>query len=559
MRGVWLVVLAAALFVACADTDLEQVPATVQPLNDKFSVTGQFCTGIPNPAEFPVRILFMVDVSGSMAISDPPVKNCGTPVCLTRRGQAVVDTMKRYPPGDGIAYGLISFASNASILTTGPNGLSGFTTDQNQVLTKLPTFQDVMGQTSYTSALSLAYQMLQADMNALGTTARSRARYEIVFMSDGAPDPDDTGPGESLPPDVRTDVLNIEGLQTSQGLALVSLNAVYINAYNTPASFVFQAETLMSAMVNLANGQFRLVNSDEAINLFFIDFTSLVRTYALKTFIVSNLTERPVAAPGGGTMPATDSDGDGLDDQTEALIGTSPLLADTDGDGFSDFLEYQLRNSGLDPLYPDDANCSQVTDREDTDGDGLLNCEERFIGTSLQLNDSDADGYSDDLEYHNGTNPVIVDDQGDYDFDSAPNGFELLNHTDPQRNDAADFSQIAYRYDVQQLTTDAGLHGETCYQFTVSNITLAPALSGVPGTKPGGTNTILLHVDSAPSDNHADPGFHQIACVRPQYQASPEATNPPGAEMNIPLTAFKTPGLTDGGVGFDPNRDCIVP
>jgi hypothetical protein len=259
-------------------------------------------------------------------------------------------------------------------------------------------------------------------------------------------------------------------------------------------------------------------------------------------------------------MPATDSDGDGLDDATEALIGTSPLLADTDGDGFSDFLEYQLRNSGLDPLYPDDANCTQVTDREDTDGDGLLNCEERFIGTSLQLNDSDTDGYSDDIEYHNGTNPVIVDDQGDYDFDSEPNGFELKSHTDPQRNDAADFSQIAYRYDVQQLDVDAAVRGEMCYQFTVSNITLAPALSGVPGTKPGGTNTILLHVISAPSDNYSDPGFTQIACVRPQYQSSPESTNPPGASMTVPLTAFKTPGLTAaGGVGFDPNRDCITP
>jgi hypothetical protein len=30
--------------------------------------------------------------------------------------------------------------------------------------------------------------------------------------------------------------------------------------------------------------------------------------------------------------------------------------------------------------------------------------------------------------------------------------------------------------------------------------------------------------------------------------------------MTVPLTAFKTPGLTAaGGVGFDPNRDCITP
>ncbi len=222
-------------------------------------------------------------------------------------------------------------------------------------------------------------------------------------------------------------------------------------------------------------------------------------------------------------------------------------------------MEYQLRNSGLDPLYPDDANCSEATDREDKDGDGLLNCEERFIGTSLQLNDTDADGYSDDIEYHNGTNPVIADSPGDLDFDSAPNAFELTNHTDPLRDDAADFSHIAYRYNVQEFSTDAGRRGQACYQFVVDNITLAPALSGVPGTAPGGTNTVLLHVISTPSDNFGDPGMHQIACVRPQYQASPEVTNPLSATMNVPISVFKTPGLTDGGVGFDQNRDCIVP
>ena len=554
----WPVVLA-ALAVACTDADLERVPPSARVLNDKFSVTGQFCTGVPDPAEFPVRILFVVDVSGSMSISDPPIMNCGLPVCLSRRGQAVVDTLKQYPPGDGVAYGLISFASNASILTTGPNGLSGFTTDENQLLLAVPSLEAIMGQTNYDGALALAYQMLQADMNQLDTTARSRARYEVVFMSDGAPDPDNTGPGESLPPDVRMDVLNIADLQTTQQLAIIALNTVYINAANTPQSQEFQAATLLSGMANLANGEFRQVNSNQSINLFYIDFTSLVRTYALKSFVVSNLTERPVAAPGGGTVPGLDTDGDGLDDATEELIGTSPLLVDTDGDGFSDFLEVQLRNSGLDPLYPDDANCTEATDREDTDGDGLLNCEERFIGTSLQLNDTDADGYSDDTEYHNGTNPVIVDNLGDLDFDSAPNGFELHNHTDPVRNDSASFSQIAYRYSLTDLYADAGRRGESCYQFTVENITLAPALSGVPGTAPGGTNTVLLHVISAPADNPDDPGVHQIACVRPQYQSSPESTNPLSATMNVPLTAFKTPGLTDGGVGFDPNRDCIVP
>jgi uncharacterized protein YegL len=549
------VFFALGLAIGCTNADLQEAPAQPRSADDKISLSGQFCTGVPDPAEFPVRILFVVDISGSMAVSDPEPPNG-----LSRRAQAIVDIMKKYPPGTGLAYGLISFASDASILTTGANGLSGFTSDANQVIKAVPSLSAVNGQTSYDSALSLAYQMLQADMNDLDATARSRARYEIVFISDGAPDPDTTGPGESLPPDVRRDVLDIAGLQSTQQLASVSLNTVYLTVPGTPDSELFQASTLLSTMANLANGTYRQFDSNQSINLFYIDFTSLVRTFTLKTFVVSNVNERAVPGPGGaGSQPGVDSDGDGLDDATEVLIGTSPLLADTDGDGFSDGLEYRLRNSGFNPLYPDDADCSQVTDREDTDGDGLLNCEERYLGTSLQLMDTDADGYSDDVEVRNGTNPVIADGLGDLDFDGAPNGFELADHTDPLRDDAADFSQIAYRYSVVS-DEDAGSPGQACYHFVVDNVTLAPSLSAVPGAAQGGTNTVLLHVTSTVSDNPDDPGSHLIACVRPRYRESPEGKDPSSGQMVVPAEAFKTPGLSpDGGVGFDENRDCIVP
>lgn len=549
----FVVLTVAALLssAGCTDAQLQGVVATVNAPDNKLTVSGEFCTQIPDPAQFPVRILFIVDISGSMAVSDPEPPNG-----LSRRAQAVVNTVNKYPPGDGVAYGLISFASDASILTTGANGLSGFTQDTGQIIDAVPSLSAINGQTNYDGALSLAFQMLQSDMDSLDTTTRSRAKYEIVFMSDGAPDPDNVGPGESLPPDVRADVLDIAGLQTTQQLGLIALNTVYINAPNTPASAEFQASTLMSSMANLANGTFSQVDGTESINLFYIDFTSLVRTFTLKSFVTTNITERPVASPtGSGTVPAVDSDGDGLDDATEALIGTSPVLVDTDGDGFNDLLEYKLRNSGFNPLYPDDADCPQVADREDLDGDGLLNCEERYIGTSLQLQDTDADGYSDDLEYRYGTNPVIADNLGDLDFDSAPNGFELMNHTDPLRNDAADFSKIAYRYTLVSPDAAADQPGRTCYQFTVDNISLSPALPNVPGAGPGGTNTVLLHVTTTPSDNPNDPGEHEIACVRPVYQEGVPSTT-----MVVPLGAFKTPGLgPDGGVGFDEHRDCIVP
>ena len=53
---------------------------------------------------------------------------------------------------------------------------------------------------------------------------------------------------------------------------------------------------------------------------------------------------------------AADTDGDGLNDERENVIGTSPTLADTDGDGLSDFEE--VNNGGFDPLIADLPNIS---------------------------------------------------------------------------------------------------------------------------------------------------------------------------------------------------------
>jgi hypothetical protein len=66
---------------------------------------------------------------------------------------------------------------------------------------------------------------------------------------------------------------------------------------------------------------------------------------------------------GGNTDANTDSDGDGLYDAEEALLGTDPLLTDTDGNGITD-------------------------DAEDTDGDGVSNLTELLQGTDPVVADN---------------------------------------------------------------------------------------------------------------------------------------------------------------------------
>ncbi|MEZ4465725.1 MAG: MYXO-CTERM sorting domain-containing protein [bacterium] len=122
--------------------------------------------------------------------------------------------------------------------------------------------------------------------------------------------------------------------------------------------------------------------------------------------------------------PDADDDGDGLDNATEAALGTDFRNRDTDGDGVDDGVE---NAKGFNPLQPDTDGdglgdgveyWTARTDplRVDTDGDGLSDGDE-YLGvypTSPTRADSDADGLSDGDEVNlYGTLPNLRDSDGD--------------------------------------------------------------------------------------------------------------------------------------------------
>ena len=186
MRG--LRVLFVLGLAACSEASLQQVEPKPQVRDDRLTVHGQFCTEVPSPTEFPVRILFIVDISQSMNVTDPVPDPCPTGACFTRRATAVEEILNTYPPGNGVQYGLITFESSVAIQTKDATGtLGGFTDSADEVKVRLPALNAAVGETNYVGALDTAYTMLQQDMIALSATARSRARYVIVFISDGLP------------------------------------------------------------------------------------------------------------------------------------------------------------------------------------------------------------------------------------------------------------------------------------------------------------------------------------------------------------------------------------
>ncbi len=101
-----------------------------------------------------------------------------------------------------------------------------------------------------------------------------------------------------------------------------------------------------------------------------------------------------------------DSDNDGLLDYEEVwTYATSPLEPDTDDDSLSDKWEVQYN---LNPKSEEGENGSSG----DPDGDGLINARECTLGTNPILIDTDGDGLSDALEvghYNRSTNVIPFD------------------------------------------------------------------------------------------------------------------------------------------------------
>ena len=589
--------LAALVGAACTPERLSAIDdVEVNTFDDLLRLRGEVCTEPPEPTDFPVKILFLIDGSGSMQFVDNP----------GRRALAVEEVLLRLRANPSVSFAIIRFNESDAVLTkpgseiragdpTGADLSGAFTRDPAVLAQAVQELRIADSVTDYQGALSAAFLVLSQDMLASPADQLARTKYVLIFLSDGDPFPTccsreseaaglcsrDTNIFFCENPDAirqnptqlpflaRSEdynqpyqifgaVRDIMDLQQSFGVGEIRLHTAFLfdptlvdqldpvtGCYSIGGvNFVCPepARELLGGMARLGEGVFRDFSAAEEIDFLGFDQLSVRREKALKNLLVVN--RSTVLDEDGRLVP--DSDADGLADDPEFDAGLSRTSADTDGDGFSDLLESRLSRGGFDPATST-PGCASALDREDLDGDGLRTCEERFLRTSTDLFDSDADGVPDGVELRAGTDPSVADAEEDLDLDGVRNGDEIRVGTDPGRDEGLDRTQVALRY----RTDDLGVRddGRRCYRFDVRNVRLRTprGLPGRAGTL--GTNDVLLYAAEAPRDDPGDFGRFTVACARARYIA-PDFKVPVDGTVTLTPEDFVAPEV------FDPEVHC---
>jgi hypothetical protein len=310
-------------------------------------------------------------------------------------------------------------------------------------------------------------------------------------------------------------------------------------------------------MATEGNGTFTEFTSGGQITFLNINYTSAKQTYALTNLIVDNLSTLPDAR---GAL--TDSDGDGLPDEVEDELrlcayelggihcnlggGQFRNPLDSDGDGYGDAFEYRFSASGFDPTGMADRS-GRCRELDDSDGDGLRDCEEAFVGSDPRLHDSDGDRIPDGVELRHGLDPARREDAlADHDADGVLNADEVLAHTTPRAKEPTDSPPPKYRYRVTWLGETP--EGRNCYDFSVDDVRLATTRAVSPENR--GTNLVRIHFLEGPPDDPRDFGAIRVACARARFIA-PDLKVPASGRMILTEQDFFDPS--------DPELRCAEP
>ncbi|MBI2376227.1 MAG: VWA domain-containing protein [Deltaproteobacteria bacterium] len=406
----------------------------------------------------------------------------------------------------------------------------------------------------------------------------------------------DAGKDYNTPDQLARIVEDILELQEIYNINEIRLHTGFLFDPNVPQAFITAfnlnrpvAIDLMNRLADAGNGTFTEFTSGGDINFLNINYAAVKRTYAMSNFLVFNssaiprtegadqcdvstpISEAEAAGPTDGGCPlcrkngpkAVDSDGDGLPDMIEDAErlcasekggatcnlggGNFRNPIDSDEDGYTDLFEMKFRSSGFDAVVrsPVVGDCGAT---EDTDGDGLLDCEEIFLQSDPRLFDTDRDRIPDGLEVRFDLDPVKREDAvADDDADGTLNGEEILIQWSPESRELIHALPPKYAYAIEARPETP--EGQICYDFSVADIELETTRAIDPTKR--GINKIWLWFIEGPPDDPRDFGSARVACVEARY-VCPDLKTPASGKIDVDERDFHDPSE----VGYSCVRGC---
>ncbi len=402
------------LLYACTNARLEHPQQDVQAVtvDDEVVLTGSFCASPAADVPYPVKVMFIVDGSGSQQFSDQN----------RQRVVAVENAINALIGQSNVYFKTIVF--NAAVTATPTNfgdpPPAVFTNDLNELLPGLVDLTQADTLTDYQGALAVAYAELLRDITDVrrdptrGPAELARTKYVIIFISDGMPDPQcRVGFGNDFDPNFDggvnllcedQDFLNCLLQVQDPVLGNTECNGGVCDFNGTLCNENPDAELLFGGLATMELMGGADYNQPYQLLARVQDIMDLSKRYDVGDIrLHTGLVLDPNADPGVIAIFGDPAQAVPLMEEM-ANLGEGLAMKFYGGDQI-DFLEINYRSLKqprvVTDFYAD--NTSSPPGAEgfliDTDGDGLTDAEELAIGTSPRNNDTDGDGYRDGLEW----------------------------------------------------------------------------------------------------------------------------------------------------------------